>query len=235
MRSKALLVTVVAVALFASGCGAKNVVEQKTAGATASRASASPTTVPAKDAGSLVASGFGQKDEYLWVTSLVHNNSSTVGQTVTVEFNAKDAAGTLVKSATQVESFSRVGQDLAVGTQMDVPKGTKIATVEATMLIEDSGTFSSEPAPEMKTTQVKVVADQYGGVTANFELSNPTDKPVKDPRLGVICYDTANKIIGGGSDFPTLVPPSGKVAVEATILTTGKPSSCKVFTGTLGL
>jgi hypothetical protein len=232
MKSKFCAVSaVVAVALLASGCGAKDVVEQKTAGA--SPTSATPTSDPAKD-GSLVSSGFGQADEYVWVTSLVHNNSKTVGQTVTVLFNAKDKAGTLIKSASQVESFSRVGQDLAVGTQMDVPKGTKIATVEATLLIEDSGTFSSTPAVEMKTTPVKVVAGDFG-VTANFEVANPTSAPVKDTRLGVICYDAANKIVGGGVDFPDLIPPSGKVAVEATILTTGKPASCKVFTGTLGM
>ena len=165
----------------------------------------------------------------------MHNNSDKVGQTVTVQFNAKDKAGTLVKSQSQVESFSRVGQDLAVGTQMDVPKGIKIATIEAALLIEDGGTFSSEPSPEMKTTPVKVVADEYGGATANFELSNPTNKPVKDPRLGIICYNEAKKIIGGGVDFPTLVPPSGKVAVAARILTTGKPASCKVFTGVLAM
>jgi hypothetical protein len=238
MKAKALAVSIVAVALLASGCGgAKNVVEQKTAkaGESTPASSASPTTESAKAAGSLVASGFGQKDEYVWVTSLVHNNSDTVGQTVTVQFNAMDAAGTLVKSESQVESFSRVGQDLAVGTQMDVPNGTKIATIEATLLIEDSGAFPSEPSPEMKTNPVKVVADEYGGATANFELSNPTNAPVKGARLGIICYNAAKKIIGGGVDFPTLVPPSGKVAVEAHILTTGKPASCKVFAGALGM
>jgi hypothetical protein len=230
MSSKALAVPIVAVALLASGCGgAKNVVEQTTANAAAP--SASSTSSPAKETGSLLASGFGQKDEYAWVTSLVHNNSDKVGQTVTVQFNAKDKAGTLVKSTSQVETFSRVGQDLAVGTQIDVPKGTKIATVEATLLIEDSGTFSSEPSPEMPTTPVKVVSDEYGGTTANFELSNPTTKPVKDPRLGIICYNTAKEIIGGGSEYPTLVPPSGKIAVEGQILSTGKPASCRVFAG----
>jgi hypothetical protein len=231
MRAKVLAVSVVAIALLASGCaGEKNIVEQKTG--KAGSGSASPSEAgPVKASGSLVSSGFGQKDEYVWVTSLVHNDSDKVGQTVTLQFNAKDAAGALVKSASQVENFSRVGQDLAVGTQISVPKDVKIATVEATLLIEDHGAFSSEPFPEMKTTPVTVVADPYGGATANFELSNPTDQPVKSPRLGIICYDAANTIIGGGMDFPNLVPPSGKVAVEAHILTTGTPASCKAFAG----
>lgn len=229
MRVPVLAVSIVAIALLASGCaGEKDVVEQKTAGA----GSASPTAaVPTKPAGSLVASGFGQKDGYVWVTSLVHNDSDRVGQTVTVQFNALDAAGALVKSTSQVESFSRVGQDLAVGTQMDVPGGVQIAAVEATLLIEDNRAFSSEPAPEMKTTPVTVVPNQYGSSTANFELSNPTDQMVKNLRLGIICYDAANTIVGGGMNFPDLVPPSGKIAVEAHILTTGTPASCKAFDG----
>jgi hypothetical protein len=231
MRAKVLAVCVVAIGLLASGCaGEKNIVEQNTAKAGAGSASPSAAD-PTKAAGSLVSSGFGQEDEYAWVTSLVHNDSDKVGQTVTVQFNAKDAAGALVKSTSQVESFSRVGQDLAVGTQIDVPKGVKIATVEATLLIEDNGAFPSEPFPEMKTTPVTVVASPYGGSTANFELSNPTDQPVKSPRLGIICYDAADTIIGGGMDFPDLVPPSGKVAVEARILTTSTPASCKAFAG----
>lgn len=230
MRAKVLAVCV-AIGLLASGCaGEKNIVEQKTGNAAAG-SSAPSSAVPTEASGSLVSSGFGQKDEYVWVTSLVHNNSDNVVQTVTVQFNAKDAAGTLVKSTSQIETFSRAGQDLAVGTQIDVPKDVKIATVEATLLIEDRGTFSSEPFPEMPTTPVTVVTDPYGGSTANFELTNPTDQPVKSPRLGIICYDAANTIIGGGMDFPDLVPPSGKVAVEAHILTTTTPASCKAFAG----
>lgn len=229
MRVPVLAVSIVAIALLASGCaGEKDIVEQKTAGAGSASPSAAVSTKPA---GSLVASGFGQRDEYVWVTSLVHNDSDRVGQTVTVQFNALDADGALVKSTSQIESFTRVGQDLALGTQIDVPGGVQIATVEATLLIEDYRGSSNKPDPEMKTTPVTLVPDQYGTTTANFELSNPTDQLIKDLRLGVICYDAANTIVGGGVNFPDLVPASGKIAVEAHILTTGTPASCKAFDG----
>lgn len=231
MRAWVAALSIVAIALLGTGCASeKDVVEQKTGNA-ASGSSASSSAVPTKASGSLVSSGFGQKDEYVWVTSLVHNDSDKVGQTVTVQFNAKDAAGKLVKSTSQVETFTRVNQDIAVGTQIDVQKDVKIATVEATLLIEDRGTFSREPLPEMPMTPVTVVADAYGGSTANFELTNPTGQPVKSPRLGIICYDAANTIIGGGVDFPELVPPSGKVAVEAHLLTSSVPSTCRAFDG----
>lgn len=231
MRARVVALGVVAIALLGTGCaGEKDVVEQKTGNA-ASGSSASSSAVPTKASGSLVSSGFGQKDGYVWVTSLVHNDSDKVGQTVTVQFNAKDATGKLVKSTSQVETFTRVNQDIAVGTQIDVQKDVKIATVEATLLIEDRGAFSREPFPEMPTTPVTVVADPYGGSTATFELTNPTGQPVKSPRLGIICYDAANTIIGGGVDFPELVPPSGKVAVEAHLLTSSVPATCRAFDG----
>jgi len=231
MRARVVALSIVAIALLGTGCaGENNIVEQKTGNA-ASGNSASSSAVPTKASGSLVSSGFGQKDGYVWVTSLVHNDSDKVGQTVTVQFNAKDAAGKLVKSTSQVETFTRVNQDIAVGTQIDVQNDVKIATVEATLLIEDRGTFSREPFPEMPMTPVTVVADPYGGSTANFELTNPTGQPVKSPRLGIICFDAANTIIGGGVDFPELVPPSGKVAVEAHLLTSSVPASCRAFDG----
>ena len=49
-----------------------------------------------------------------------------------------------------------------------MPKGKKVASVAATLLIEDAGVFSSEPFPEMKATAVKLVATDYGDETANF-------------------------------------------------------------------
>src|SRR4051812_45547461 len=76
----------------------------------------------------LMKSGFGQDGEYVWVTSLVHNDSGVVGQTVTVHFDLKDTSGILVKSADQVEAFSRPNEELNVATQVDVPLHTKIAS-----------------------------------------------------------------------------------------------------------
>jgi hypothetical protein len=218
--SRAIAASLFTVAVLATGCGTK---EEPTSGAA--------PTATANGAGTLVAAGFGQHGEYAWVTSLVHNNSTKVGQTVTVLFNAKDQAGTLLKSVDQVEAFSRVGQDLAVGTQLTLSVGAKIATVDTTLLVEDKGVFSAEPFPELGTTPVTLGTDPYGNVTANFELSNPTGKPVMDPRIGIICYDATNRIIGGGSEYPDVVPPSGRIAVQAHTLTSGIPASCKVFPG----
>ena len=53
-------------------------------------------------------------------------------------------------------------------------------------------------------------------------MKNTDTKPLKDLRIGVICKDRAGKVIGGGSDYPDLVPPSGE---------SGSASSCTAYIG----
>jgi hypothetical protein len=191
-------------------------------------------TSPSEDtaSGHIKEFGFGQQDEYVWVTALVHNDSDVVGQMVTVHFNAMDADGELVASTNQVDHFSRAAQDLAVGTQLAVPRRSEIASVEATLLIEDIGAFSDEPFPEIPTTDVKVVKAPYiDSYTANFQVNNPTGEPLQNLGIGLICHNSGGKIIGGGVAFPELVPANGATAVEASTLTSGKPDSCDAYVG----
>jgi hypothetical protein len=197
--------------------------------ATSGKSQASP---PSAQAGRILESGFGQSGDFVWVTALVHNDSHAVGQTVTVHFDAMDTDGKLVKSTDQVEAFSRVGQDLAVGTQIDVPRRTKIGSVKAKLLIQDSGAFSDKPFPKIPVSKVKIVKTPYvDSYTAHFELTNPTSKPLQSPRIGIICHGAKDKVIGGGSAFPELVPPNDTTAVDATTVTSGKPKSCDVYVG----
>lgn len=183
-----------------------------------------------KPAGQLLESGFGQTDEYVWVTSLVKNATSTVGQTVTVQFNIYNKAGALVGSTEQVESFRSVGQLLAVGTQVDL-KHEKAASMKATLLVEDLGAFSNEPFPAIKTSAVKIGKGEFGGVSASFDVTNPTDTPLKNPRIGIICYNAKKQIIGGSSEYPDLVPASDRYHVDSTVNVIGTPASCTAYAG----
>ncbi|MGW3607728.1 hypothetical protein [Micromonospora sp. NPDC005161] len=183
-----------------------------------------------KPNGSLLESGFGQRDIYVSLIAMVQNTSDKVGQTVTVQFNVKDATGELLASESQVEHFSRVGQKFPVQTQVEVPKGKKAAKIEATLLVEDKGAFSSEPFPEIKTGPVTVRKSEYGDeFVAKVEVINPKTEPIKSPKVDFVCYDATKKIAGGGFTFPDLIPPSGKALVEVDLLMTGKPASCVAY------
>lgn len=188
------------------------------------------TDAPKKEQGAIIESGFGQEDgdEYVQVVALVENKSDHGGQTVTVNYNLKDASGKIVASASQVESFTGPGQQVAVQTQVSVDKGVKVASMDATLLVEDEDTFStSDVTFEPAVAQVK--KDEYGGVTARYAVKNPTADPLKDLRIGVICKDKAGKVIGGGIEFPELVPPSGEILADTDVNTSGVPASCTAY------
>ncbi|WP_353951968.1 hypothetical protein V6K52_00590 [Knoellia sp. S7-12] len=226
-----LVATTAVLAIASCGSGGAGSSGNATSSATAS----APKASAPKDLGTVVKSGFGQSDEYVWVTAVVHNNSTYVGQTVTVNFNVLDAAGKLLKSGSQVESFTQPSADHIVGTQVDLAPGEKAAKVEATLDVEAAGAFSDKPFPKLPVSKVAISKSEYGGQEASFELSNPTDQPLKDVRLAIACSDAAGNIVGGGSEFPELVPAAGKIKIDASVMTSGTPVECAVYTGSLGL
>ena len=42
----------------------------------------------------------------------------------------------------------------------------------------------------------------FNGIVASFTFTNNTAEDLTDLRVGVVCYDAAAGIIGGGSDVP---------------------------------
>jgi hypothetical protein len=180
----------------------------------------------------LLKTGFGQSGEYAWVTSLVENQAEdNVGQFVTVQFNLLDSDGEILASTEQVEAFSRADQRLAVGTQVEIPDRGKVAKVEATMEVSDHQNVDADPFPEITTGKVKVGKSEYGDGVARVQVNNPTDKSLEAPRVGVICLDAKDRVIGGGSAYPELVPPSGKVLQEVTLIASGKIERCDAYAG----
>jgi len=208
------------------GCSESSSLPTDTESSETSPAEASNATA---GSGELVSSGFGQSDEYVWVTSLVKNTSEQTGQTVTVSFNVLDSEDNLLATTTQVEAFSTPAQELAVGTQVTVDKGLKAARVEATLDVQEDGIGPKDAQPSMPPIQAKVAKNEYGTYTATYEVVNPTANVLTTVRIGVICVNGANTIIGGGSQFPTLIPASGKIRADTDVATSGKPGACTAY------
>jgi hypothetical protein len=222
-------------AVLTAGCSAQTVTENTGEGAQVTEDASTPgseesTKEPAEAAGeaTLKKTGFGRDGDYGWVSAIVTNSSSeNVGRFVTVQFNLLDSDGELVTSAEQIESFTSADQTLALGTQVDMVGKGKVAKVEATLGLGD--TLNTEDLPNLPVGKVKVKVTEYVGTQAVFEVKNPTDTAQKQARIGIACFNKDGKIIGGGSDYPELIPANGRVLVEASVLTDGKPSKCEAY------
>lgn len=199
-------------------------------------ASAASGSEPSEEGGGgeLVEYGFGQSGEYVAAMAVVENTSDHGGQTVTVSMNFLDQAGEILATETQVESFAYPGQTIALHVFTDLPKRTKVAAVEPTLLVEDEGTFE-ESDVELDPVDATTITQEYGTWDATFPIANPTSEPLKDLRVGVVCRDEAGNVIGGTSTYPDLVPPNGSIVVEANGLTvSGKPATCTAYPSPAG-
>ena len=168
--------------------------------------------------------GFGQQDQYVWATALVKNETSYAGQTVTVHFNLKNAKGRVVASDDQVSAFNWGSQEVPIGTQIEAPKQVKIASVDATVDVEDDGI--GKPSSNWGTFKGQLF-EEYGQWLARFTVKNPTEKPLKNPALQIICENSKGDIIGGDAEFPDLIPASGVTVVKTLgLYVNEKPASC---------
>ena len=226
---KHLALAVSVVALLA-GCGSDpDVLESSTTTVTQTDEPSLGATTTSSD-GRIVESGFGQSGEYAWVIAMVKNESDHAGQTVTVNFNLRDKGGQLIASGSQVASFNWPGQTLPVGTQIDVTKGEKASTIEATVLVEDDDTFDDQVVDKDWGTFPGRLYSSYGSWGAKFEVKNPTPDALKSPAVEVVCHDAGGQIIGGSSAYPELVPPAGSVLVDVSDLYTHvKPHDCVAY------
>lgn len=180
----------------------------------------------------ILKAGFGQRDQYAWVTSIVQAvGTEAVGKFVTVQFNLLDASGEILNSTEQVEAFSFPGQTLALGTQVDLSSSsTKAAKVEATLVLGDDTGQATDTFP-VTATPVKIGKSEYGDTVATFQLVNASAAPIRGARVGVVCLDKAGEIIGGTSEYPDVIPAKGRIRVDAAVITTTVPTTCEVYPG----
>jgi hypothetical protein len=229
-----LVVTGVAVATLAGCAGAAT--SPATSGPSqpmATAASSGSSEPPAAEDGvTVIDSGFGQSKKYVWVAALVKDAGQNTGQYVTANFNLKDASGEIIKSETHTEQLTWDGQELVVGTQVELDSSNvKVAAVEVDTSVSDHDDVETG-RPQFTTGPVKIAKDDNGGYVASFDVLNPTAQKLTSLRIGVLCYDQAGEIMGGSDVYPELVPANGKIRGEtSSLIATGKPTTCKAFPG----
>ncbi|MBO0926295.1 hypothetical protein J1G44_17610 [Cellulomonas sp. zg-ZUI199] len=173
------------------------------------------------DHAEILEAGFGQDGDYTWVTSLV-SNTGHVGEFATVVFNLFDETDTLIATEEQVEIFTSAEGVTAIGTQTDTT-GKTVARVEATLEVSDYGS-SAEPAEPVAPVDGQQTAE--GDWT--FTLVNGTAEDWSDLRVGIICRSAEGTIVGGGGDFPSLVPAGGQYLIDGWVMA-ASPASCTAY------
>lgn len=180
----------------------------------------------------VVASGFGQSDQYVQAIVIVTTDSeASIGESATASVNFLDAGGEILGTEEQVEGFKWVGQELVLPVWLDLSDNAKakVASIEVSTKITDYGSAEQPAAPLAPIKSKSVQKNEYGSRTAVFEFTNSSDEDLSSPRVGVVCYDAAGKIVGGASEYPDLVAAGKTIRIDSDVTVSGTPSSCKAF------
>lgn len=168
--------------------------------------------------------GVGQDGEYAWVTALVQTRGF-LGESLTVHFNVYDEQDELITSTDQVEFISSSESVMAIGTQVEVG-AQHAARVEATHVVSDYG-MSSEDFDVIEPVPVTLSEEVFG---SSYTLENPTDEPWTGLRVGVVCRSAEGTIVGGGSDYPELIPANGESKSDSLyIITADYAAECTAY------
>ncbi len=82
---------------------------------------------------------------------------------------------------------------MPVGTQVEVPKHTKVTAVAPTVHVENQGIVPT--SKDCGSFKGKIVKDQCGAWSAAFHVRNPTSKLLENIALMSICPDQKGRVI----------------------------------------
>ncbi|MCK9878254.1 FxLYD domain-containing protein [Frankia sp. Ag45/Mut15] len=206
--------------------------------------SASPgSTAPGRQIeadGGLVtgASGFGISrspgtgmPDYVWATTMVTNRSDQITG-LTASFGLYDRAGRVIGQSDTSAPILRAGAQIPVGTIVEVPAGSDVDKIVATVSpLVNLSEKDQHPESVFTTQGVHLQADPTSGAAQVLgEVVSHYQQPVKQVYVSVICYDQANRIIGGGEHYVDAINPGQQVAFSSDSLTvTGAPTRCDAY------
>lgn len=179
------------------------------------------TSVAAAGEIEVLESGIAVDGDYAYASAMVKHEGLT-GEFATVLFNVYDDEDNLVLSQEQVEELGTEGTTFPIGTHIEVPSGSTLARVEATVSVSEHGSSSEARA---------VVAPIESSADApQFLIQNTTEENWEDPRVQILCRDDAGDIAGGGSEYPTMIPAGGEfMLTDLSLITSGDAATCEAY------
>jgi hypothetical protein len=128
---------------------------------------------------------------------------------VTVTVNLLDGSGAIL--ATEAESVNVIPASTTyyLGGSSSVSEG-KVAKLEPIVAVGSSET-AQYTLP--KVSRVKLIEQEYFGLTVRGEVENTLDQPLSQfAKIGVVVFDAAGKVIGGGFAYLDADLPPGRRA-----------------------
>lgn len=186
-------------------------------------------TAAKNERATIEAVGFGRPDgsNYLWATSVVRDVQP--GQFVVVSFNLLGPDGKIVVTASQTEQGVNPNAKMIIGTQVTVPRDQDVTRVDASVAVNDYN--RGKPKYEnviLEIGQYSIGEDTFGKPTAEAVIKNPSQQTISNTRIGIACLNDQGSIIGGGSNFPALIPPGGQIKVSPSVMVSQVPTRCEM-------
>ena len=162
------------------------------------------------------ASGFGKKGETLGYGAVLVNTSSTSDALeVSITVNALDSKGNVILSNSPSLTGIPAGEKFYLGGEMYLDKSDKPKKLE---VYADVGSWESVNLGLPKVSNVKVVNQDYWGAKVRGQITNTLDGKLSSIALiGIVLFDSRDKVVGGGFAYLNADLPSGRRAAFEAI------------------
>lgn len=174
-------------------------------------------------------SGAGLPD-YAWAVAVIRNRTDSIAG-INVSFSAYDAAGKVLGQSDTSAPIVRANATVAAGTQLEIPRGKRIAKVTATAnILENLSQKDTSPNSRFVAAGVRYQPDEYTDGKVVGEVVSQYRDTVNQVYVGAVCYDAGGRIIGGGEHYVAQIGPGQRVGFETDTLTvSARPARCEVY------
>ena len=168
--------------------------------------------------------------DYAWAVAVIRNRTDRIAG-LNVSFSAYDAAGKVLGQSDTSAPIVRAKATVAAGTQIEVPRGKRIAKVTATANILDNLSQKDTSAnSRFVASGVRYQPEEYTDGKVVGEIVSQYRDTVNQVYVGAVCYDAAGNIIGGGEHYVEQIGPGQHVGFQSdNLIVSTRPARCEVY------
>ena len=168
-------------------------------------------------------------DPEAYLIAVISDGGYQMGDLVTATFELRDEGDQILSSGHESKRFM-TGNDLVFPMRMKLPDGIDAASAHVSIVIEaeDREIPSAGESADLEVGSTVLSTIDNKPVLA-FNVENTSSLVATKARMDVVCYDEADRIIGGGEAVPPNLEPHAKLGMHAVLVTTGDPESCEIF------